>query len=108
MNSKWVKKELLWSSFFAGLVCVCILTYSLFPNKIFLFVSLFLFLVLLSFGKTVSENTEVLESQPISEGLVINKIESDHVVPKVSYIVSGDGRTFVVEDVYVKGSKSAG
>ena len=69
---------------------------------------LFLFLVLLSFGKTVSENTEVLESKPISEGLIVNKVESDHVVPKVGYIVSGNGRTFVVEDVYIKGSKSVG
>lgn len=143
MNSKWVKKELIWSSFFAGLVCVCILIFSLFPNEIFLFVSLFpvfililggflnttsidnkeyfvgvvqflvgallfLFLVLLSFSKAVSENTEVLESKPISEGLIVNKVESDSVVPKVSYIVSGDGRTFVVEDVYVKDSKSVG
>ena len=50
MNSKWVKKELLWSSFFAGLVCVCILTYSLFPNEIFLFVSLFPVFILLLGG----------------------------------------------------------
>ena len=69
---------------------------------------LFLFLVLLSFGKTVSENTEVLCSKPISEGLIVNKVESENVVPKVSYIMSGNGRTFVVGDVYVKGSKSVG
>lgn len=69
---------------------------------------LLLFVVLLSYSQHVFVNTEVLESQPISEGLIVNKIESDRAVPKVSYIVSGNGRTFVVKDVYVKGSKSVG
>ena len=69
---------------------------------------LLLFVGLFALSQNVSENTEVLKSQPISEGLVVNKVESEHTVPEVSYIVSGNGRTFVVEDIYVKGSKSVG